>query len=371
MPTRLSTQERKAQIVLAALNLLSTVSVDCLTTRMVAGAIGVSQPALFKHFASRDAILHAVMDHVRSSLESSVKTVFSTAKGAHEVAQGLLEGLFRFAEAFPGAPRLLFYDAATSGNEAPPSLHAQLLLIVSRQTTLVTELVRDEIAAGTIPETVDAGRAGELFVALLQGELLRWHLDSSARSLLDRAPGIVDFWWAGLLAGQPQSVNECNSVRSRVAKEALVELDVRPLLEAGVDPFEAITDTLGTLQPNGSLVLVAPFRPGPLIAVLEGRGHTVDSGEPTGGLFTILISSKPDSGEPIQSLLDLRDLPMPEPLEAILVAAESMLPGEFTLARLPRFPRLLIPMLESRGIVWSCVEEPCGAAIFHIARPSA
>jgi TetR/AcrR family transcriptional regulator len=139
MPTRLSTQERKAQIVLAALNLLSTVSVDCLTTRMVAGAIGVSQPALFKHFASRDAILHAVMDHVRSSLESSVKTVFSTAKGAHEVAQGLLEGLFRFAEAFPGAPRLLFYDAATSGNEAPPSLHAQLLLIVSRQATLVTD----------------------------------------------------------------------------------------------------------------------------------------------------------------------------------------------------------------------------------------
>ena len=121
MQNRLSSQDRKQQIVQAALGLLAGVSVDRLTTRLVAEEVGVTQPALFKHFPSRDSILEAVMEHVRLSLEQSVKQVFLVNSDTKQKVLGLLQGLFRFAEANPGAPRLLFFDEGRIVVDAPTS----------------------------------------------------------------------------------------------------------------------------------------------------------------------------------------------------------------------------------------------------------
>ncbi len=43
------------------------------------------------------------------------------------------------------------------------------------------------------------------------------------------------------------------------------ELDVRPLLKSGVEPFQAIMDAAENLLPGQSLLLVTPFKPVPLL----------------------------------------------------------------------------------------------------------
>lgn len=54
-------------------------------------------------------------------------------------------------------------------------------------------------------------------------------------------------------------------------------LDVRPLLAAGEEPFEAIMSVLAGLPPDGVLEIIAPFEPVPLYRVLQARGfdHTM------------------------------------------------------------------------------------------------
>lgn len=343
----------------AALELLGQVSVDRLTTRLVAAAVGVSQPALFKHFVNRDAMLEAVMEHVRMALEESVIGVFAKGGGGRELATGLVESLFRFADLNPGAPRLFFFDAATSGDGQLANLRGPLGLIVGRQTALMAELVRGEIAKGELPGEVDAKRAGELLVAMVQGELLRWHLGAGARAMAGRAAGVVEFWWAGLRAGQPEL--EAADVRAKVL---LAELDVRPLLSSGGDPFSAVFEALGNLESNGTLVLTVPFRPVPLLAMVEHRGFRIQQESESAGVFTYLLANGGNAVE----VLDLRDLPTPEPLEAVLLATSELKPGKPIIARLPRFPRLLIPGLEERELTWTCVEEANGAAVLYLSK---
>ena len=61
---RLPTEARQAEIVAAALRLAQLSSPESITTADLAGALGLSQGALFKHFPSKDAVWLAAMTWV-------------------------------------------------------------------------------------------------------------------------------------------------------------------------------------------------------------------------------------------------------------------------------------------------------------------
>ncbi|HEX8037089.1 MAG TPA: DUF2249 domain-containing protein [Ktedonobacterales bacterium] len=54
-------------------------------------------------------------------------------------------------------------------------------------------------------------------------------------------------------------------------------LDVRPDLARGDEPFERIINAAVSVAPGDQLILIAPFEPVPLYAVLEGYGFTHES----------------------------------------------------------------------------------------------
>jgi uncharacterized protein (DUF2249 family) len=55
-------------------------------------------------------------------------------------------------------------------------------------------------------------------------------------------------------------------------------LDVRPIIDAGDEPFETIMNAVGELV-DEDLVIVAPFEPTPLEGVLSSQGFTFDAHE--------------------------------------------------------------------------------------------
>ena len=56
--------------------------------------------------------------------------------------------------------------------------------------------------------------------------------------------------------------------------EADTVLDVRPDLESGGEPFVRIMEAVSTIQPGGTLVIIAPFELVPLYDVLGARGYS-------------------------------------------------------------------------------------------------
>lgn len=150
---------------------------------------------------------------------------------------------------------------------------------------------------------------------------------------------------------------------------APLELDVRPELARGGEPFEAIMAAVGQLAPGQQLRLIAPFRPVPLFNVMKKQGFTVaDRQMPDGGwevLFTPEAPARPEEAlstgtasgaaqwpDPVR-MLDLCDLMPPEPMVRILEAVEIMQPGEVLFAALDREPIFLFPELASRNHEWA------------------
>ncbi|MGX5736315.1 DUF2249 domain-containing protein [Bosea thiooxidans] len=147
------------------------------------------------------------------------------------------------------------------------------------------------------------------------------------------------------------------------------ELDVRPMLRAGQEPFQAIMDAVSALLPGQPLRLIAPFRPVPLYSVMANRGFAASDRALEGGDWEVLFSpvevaeneeglaigSSPSAvfwGDPVVEL-DLCDLPPPEPMVRILEALEGMQAGDVLFALLGREPVFLFPELAKRQHEWA------------------
>lgn len=154
-----------------------------------------------------------------------------------------------------------------------------------------------------------------------------------------------------------------------------LELDVRPILRNGGEPFEKIMEAVNTLTPGQGLKLLATFKPTPLLHVLSAKGFTHEARELGGGEWEVVFSPPaspvaettatpaPDTTtqwpDPVQSM-DNRDLDPPEPLVRILAATETMANGEVLSALLCREPVFLFPQLAKRGHAWRGGFEPDG-----------
>lgn len=72
--------------------------------------------------------------------------------------------------------------------------------------------------------------------------------------------------------------------------DTYLELDVRPTLRAGGEPFEEIMRALATLQPDQGLRLFATFEPVPLFHVLASKGFSHEARELPDGEWEVTFS---------------------------------------------------------------------------------
>lgn len=281
---------RGDQIVVATLELLAETPVDRVTTRQIARRLGLTQPALFRHFASRDAILEAAVRWTRVELEGLAQSAVSGSPAPLDIAVRLGLALGAHAQRWPGLPRLLFADVVngdTVGRErGQPGSSWGLALrsLAAGQRAVIAGLVDEAVRRGDAPASVDPGRAGALFVAGLQGVLLQWLLDwggSAGRVGQPDVSGFLTVWRAGVDAGLPRA----EPARPGAASDAAVSeqptareihIDAGALLRAGTDPLQDILAAAARLAPGGHLHVTAPFLPSPLMALLQSRGWTVD-----------------------------------------------------------------------------------------------
>lgn len=68
---RRSSEVRQVELADAALHLIATKGIAALTTRSLADEVGITSGAIFKHFASLDALLDAVVGRVEAVLAST------------------------------------------------------------------------------------------------------------------------------------------------------------------------------------------------------------------------------------------------------------------------------------------------------------
>ena len=177
MSPRLPTETRQAELVAAALALASEHSPPLITTADIATAVGISQGAVFKHFATKDAIWLAAMAWVHTTLLDRLDAAATTATAAAATAGPLdaMRAMFMahvdFVTAHPGVPRVLFHELQNP-QASPVKQQVQALMVTYQQRLRRLLAAAADQAPGLAPG-LDHEAAAALFVGMVQGLVMQ------------------------------------------------------------------------------------------------------------------------------------------------------------------------------------------------------
>lgn len=192
--TRKSADERKAEVVDAAIRLAGEIGPDRITTEHLAKEVGISQPGIFRHFPTKGDIWWAVAERIGAMMGKKS----GLSEKAEDVPAGQLRklviGHLGFIEKTPAVPAILFSRELHAENEKMRAFFAGL--IASRQR-LFSKLIAAEIAAGRFRKTLDPDDAAYLILALIQGLAMRWSLNARGFDLVAEGRRLLDLQLAG------------------------------------------------------------------------------------------------------------------------------------------------------------------------------
>jgi TetR/AcrR family transcriptional regulator len=200
-----ATEVRQASLVLAALRLAAQRSPADITTTDLAQAVGITQGAVFKHFASKDAIWLAAMDWVTHTLMDQLDAAATQAQLDDTVwPLAALRAVFMahvdFAVAHPGVPRLIFQELQRPDDTA---LKARVRQLMASYRTLLMRLLTQAKELKCIAPGTDLPSAAVLFIGSIQGLVMQSLLSGDVPAMVQQANGVFAIYQRGLLTHTP------------------------------------------------------------------------------------------------------------------------------------------------------------------------
>lgn len=197
---RKSGEERREEIIQAVLELAAEQGVKQLSTQAIADRVGIAQPTVFRHFKTRDAILHAVMESVGTAMLAVAAAVLAGRGPADQRLRQLLARQLEFISRRRGVPRVLFSERL---HHEDPGLKAVVRRVMDNYTGKIADLVAAGQAEGRFKAQLDPRETAIMIVALIQGLVMRWSISDFTLDLEAQGEGVWRLLAPTLLSDVP------------------------------------------------------------------------------------------------------------------------------------------------------------------------
>lgn len=185
--------ERRVQILQALAAMLEQPGADRITTSALAAKLGVSEAALYRHFASKAQMFEGLIEFIEQSVFTLVNQIVEREPDPALRGRRLVMMVLQFAEKNPGMTRVMVGDALVFENDR---LQERMNQFFDKLESSLKQSLRDvATASGAATPTVDAQVRASVAVAFMVGRLQRFarsgfkrlpseHLDASLAMIL-------------------------------------------------------------------------------------------------------------------------------------------------------------------------------------------
>lgn len=196
---RKSAEDRKSQIIGQVLRLASEIGPDRMSTTDVARAVGISQPAVFRHFPTKGDLWVAVAEDVSDSLEERWAEAETRAKTPAQRLRGLIGAQLAAIAERPALPSILFSRELTVENPPLREVFGQLL---SSFQSRIAAAVAEMQSEANLSNDIDARDAAVLLASTVQGVAIRWTLGNRGFDLVGEGQRLIEVQLALMGAGK-------------------------------------------------------------------------------------------------------------------------------------------------------------------------
>jgi TetR/AcrR family transcriptional regulator len=180
---RMKPGERRQQILQTLAQMLERPGAERITTALLASRIGVSEAALYRHFASKAQMFEGLIDFIEQSLFTLINQIAEREGDGASKAVRMTALVLQFGARNPGMARVMVGDALVYEDER---LQQRMIQLFDRVESALRQVLRDEAhARQSATPTVDAQVRAHALVGFAMGHLQRFVRSGFKRSPLD------------------------------------------------------------------------------------------------------------------------------------------------------------------------------------------
>ena len=174
--------ERRVQILQTLAAMLQQPGGERVTTAALAARLGVSEAALYRHFASKAQMFEGLIDFIEQSLMALIRQVQEREPPGPAQAARIVTMVLHFAEKNPGMTRVMTGEALVLENER---LQERMNLLFDKIEAVLRQTLREgSIALTSATPDADAQVKASLMMAFALGRLQQFARSGFKRSVM-------------------------------------------------------------------------------------------------------------------------------------------------------------------------------------------
>ncbi len=159
-----NTEVRKEQIAEAAMDLISAEGLTALSIAGIAERVGIVPSAVYRHYASKEEVLDAVLALLRERMLGNVGDICGRTSGALDRLQLLLVRQITMLVETPAFPHVIFAQFSQAGS---PGRWSSLHDTMNAYLQEIAKIIRQGQEEGAIRREISPQSAAVMFIGLV------------------------------------------------------------------------------------------------------------------------------------------------------------------------------------------------------------
>ena len=181
--------ERQKEIVEAALELITKKGIQGLTIKNLAKKIGITEPAIYRHYDNKIHILIAILEFFKSNTEQIFKNELNNDNKAIDKIEHLFTKHFNSFSATPSLVSVIFSEEIFR-NE--PILIEKISEVIDKNDKILTSIIIDGQKNGEIRNDIEAKHLSTIIIGTLRLFVKKWQFSAYSFNLPKEGKKLVD-----------------------------------------------------------------------------------------------------------------------------------------------------------------------------------
>lgn len=181
---------RQIEIMEAATNRISTFGIQNLTTKRLAEDIGLSEPALYRHFKSKNKILLSLLEYFKTEMKTRIQSlVFKSTDTAGDKLRAIFLSQLK---AFTNKPAIVSVIFAEGIFHFEESLSSKVAEIMDMMQAFVIANVEEGQKNNQYNKLIAASTLTTIIIGAMRMNVLKWQLSKHETNLVKDGKTILE-----------------------------------------------------------------------------------------------------------------------------------------------------------------------------------
>jgi AcrR family transcriptional regulator len=195
--TRKKTEVRRQEIIWTARKLISAKGMESLTMQAIAAEVGLTEGAIYRHFASKQEILLLLVEEIEETLLETLRKVQAEEGAPLERLERILKAHFSLVERRGGISFIVIAEILRSQDK---KLRRRVSAFLDAYLHVIKDVLQQGVESGEVRKDVDLDAAATIFLGLIQSSVTLWHLGYHAFPSLERRTLLWSLYSEGIVA---------------------------------------------------------------------------------------------------------------------------------------------------------------------------